>query len=172
LLPPLSSLGSPRIIGSSVLHRLTPAFTKISLASLTLYRHLSVSTSNSSSLYLKPGDPPGLFQKTPRLSSPALQHFRIKKPFFFTPPSPGKRPQGLPSPMEGSYPGFGYPLYELAVFSPSEASFSSQRSWASPFKALLLLSDRLNRSQSNLPFWRSPTKPPGLVPALQRVPPT
>lgn len=55
---------------------------------------------------------------------------------------------------------------------PSEASFSSQRSWASPFKALLLQGDRSNRSQSDLPFLRSPTKPPGLVPALQRLTPT
>jgi hypothetical protein len=74
--------------------------------------------------------------------------------------------------MEGSYPGFGYPLYELSVPTPSEASFSSQRSWASPFRAFLLFGDRSNRSQSDLPSLRFPTKPLGLVPTLQRIPPT
>jgi hypothetical protein len=74
--------------------------------------------------------------------------------------------------MEGSYPGFGYPLYELSVPTPSEASFSSQRSWASPFRAFLLSGDRMDRSQPILPFRRFPTKPLGLVPTLQRIPPT
>jgi len=58
------------------------------------------------------------------------------------------------------------------VPTPSEASFSSQRSWASPFRAFLLPGDRSNRPQSDLPSLRFPTKPPGLVPALQRFPPT
>jgi len=74
--------------------------------------------------------------------------------------------------MEGSYPGFGYPLYELSVPTPSEASFSSQRSWASPFRAFLLFGDPLDRSQPNLPSLRFPTKPLGLVPTLQRISPT
>jgi len=74
--------------------------------------------------------------------------------------------------MEGSYPGFGYPLYELSVPIPSEASFSSQRSWASPFRAFLLFGDQLDRSQPNLPSLRFPTKPLGLVSTLQRVSPT
>jgi len=60
----------------------------------------------------------------------------------------------------------------LLVPIPSEASFSSQRSWASPFKAFLLSGDRMDRSQPILPFLRFPTKPLGLVPTLQRLPPT
>jgi hypothetical protein len=74
--------------------------------------------------------------------------------------------------MEGSFSGFGYPLNELSVLTPSEASFSSQRSWASPFRAFLLFGDRLGRSQPNLPSLRFLTKPLGLVSALQRVHPT
>ena len=58
------------------------------------------------------------------------------------------------------------------VPTPSEASFSSQHSWASPFRAFLLSGDRMDRSQPILPFLRFPTKPLGLVLTLQRVHPT
>jgi len=120
---------------------------------------------------LQPGDRPSRVRKAPCLSSPALQHFRIQEPFF-SPLRSKKRLNGLPFHPEGSHSGFGYPLYELEVPRPSEASFSSQRSWASPFRALLLLGDRTSRYRPDLPLLRFTTKPPGLVPTLQRVPPT
>jgi len=60
----------------------------------------------------------------------------------------------------------------LSVLTPSEASFSSQRSWASPFRAFLLFGDRMSRSQPTLSSLRSPAKPLGLTPALRRIQPT
>jgi len=171
LLPPLTFLGSPRTLGSSVFSRLRPVFTKQNLASPALPLHHSVSHSNSPLLYWQPGDRPSHVQKAPCLSSPALQHVRIQEPFFSLPRS-RKRLSGIPFHPEGSHSGFGYPLCELEVPRPSEASFSSQRSWASPFRALLLPGDRSDRYRPDLPLLRFTTKPPGLVPTLQRVTPT
>jgi len=170
LLPPLSFLGSPRTLGSSISGRLRPVFTKQNLASPALPLHHSVSHSKSPPIYLQPRDRPSRVRKAPCLSSPALQHFRIQEPFFSLLRSK-KRLSGLPSHSEGSHAGFGYPLCELIVQRPSEASFSSQRSWASPFRAFLLPGDRFNRYRSNLPLLRFPAKPPGLAPTLQRVHP-
>jgi len=171
LLPPLPFLGSPRTVGSSVFSRLRPVFTEQNLASPALPLHHSVSHSNSPPLYLQPGDLPSRVRKAPCLSSPALQHFRIQEPLF-SPLRLKRRLSGLPFHPEGSHAGFGYPLCEHSVLRPSEASFSSQRSWASPFRALLLLGDRSDRYRPDLPLLRFTTKPPGLVPTLQRVSPT
>jgi hypothetical protein len=68
-----------------------------------------------------------------------------------------RRLSGLPFHPEGSHAGFGYPLCEHSVLRPSEASFSSQRSWASPFRALLLLGDRSDRYRPDLPLLRFTT---------------
>jgi hypothetical protein len=88
LLPPRSSFGSPGTLGS-----LTPGspyrfFSKQqSLSSLALRRHLSVSLLRLP----QPGpshvdhDPTRI---VPRVSFPALQHFRNQEPFFSLPGSP------------------------------------------------------------------------------------
>jgi hypothetical protein len=78
------------------------------------------------------------------LASQALLPFsvwRIQKPFLFT-LLLRERP-GTVALIPGSHTlGFGYPLDVSSTFKPLEASFSSQHSGASPFRAFLLLSDR------------------------------
>lgn len=85
--------------------------------------------------------------QAPRVSSSALQHFRMKKPFFSLLakrsedrcPALGKSPpQGLAT------------LSGTSVFSPWGASLSSQHSWASLFRALLLSRDRITLSDHPL----------------------
>jgi len=78
----------------------------------------------------------------------------------------------LPFHPEDSHTGFGYPLCEFVVPESSEASFSSQRSWASPFRAFLLPGDPFDRYRPNFPLLRFSAKPPGLALTLQRVSPT
>jgi hypothetical protein len=73
--------------------------------------------------------------------------------------------------MEGPFSGFGYPLNERIVFPSSEAFFSSQRSWASLFRAFLLFDDLWSSFPLLYPLRRFLSKPPSLEPALQRLTP-
>jgi hypothetical protein len=57
---------------------------------------------------------------------------------FFSPRSSNGRPEGLPSLPEVPSSGFGYPLEVFSRLSSTEAYSSFRRSWASPFRALLL----------------------------------
>jgi len=76
-------------------------------------------------------------------------------------PSPGKPPpQGLAT------------LSRIfLVLQPTEASFNSPRSWASPLEALLLHSDRKDVSLSPLRSCAFPQNLPGFESALQRFSP-
>jgi hypothetical protein len=79
----------------------------------------------------------------------------------------------IPSPRYQSvtYSGFGHPLYALALL-PSVALVNHQHSWASPFKAFLLSSDRKYLPISpSAPAIRIKT-PQDLYPSLQRFTPT
>jgi hypothetical protein len=79
----------------------------------------------------------------------------------------------LPCFPEVPPPGFGYPLDGFSRLRSLKASFSSQRSWASLFRAFLLPSDRIAVSRNslrscaflpNLPAWyrrSSGLLPPG-----------
>jgi hypothetical protein len=74
--------------------------------------------------------------------------------------------------------GFGYPLGGVSLPQPLEASFSSRRSWGSPFRAFLLLDDRAGKFpipssalallHQTVPAWcRSPS---GLLPPKKPCP--
>jgi len=82
-----------------------------------------------------------LVQKIPRVSFSTLQHFQQKEPFF-SHSSFKKRPDRFALLSGSPILGFGYPLDGSIVLFASVASFSSQRSWASPSKAFLLPGDR------------------------------
>jgi len=60
---------------------------------------------------------------------------------FFAPLS-RPRPEDFALPTGSHALGFGYPHSVSLIPSPLEASFSLQRSWASPFRAFLLPGDR------------------------------
>lgn len=100
-------------------------------------------------------------RKAPRSSFSTLQHLRIQAPFFSTSDSEGVWIT-LPCHPEVPSPGFGYPLDGVSCLEPLKASFSSQRSWASLFRAFLLSSDQIDVSINplrsctflpNLPAW-------------------
>jgi len=95
----------------------------------------------------------------------------IRRPSFHSPC--GKRPVSVcPAYEESRASGFGYPLAVLHSSYPSEASFSSQHSWASPFRAFFLLSDRSEGFPSPLRSCALLQNRYDLVPALQRLSPT
>jgi hypothetical protein len=140
LLPPLSSFSTPdlRVFNSSNDFVSYPTES----SSLALARHLGVLSFHKPLSYLGNMSTTSLVRKAPRCHSSALQHIKNQKPFFCTLGFPKASRRMVPSPREVTPAGFGYPL---GVFLPSdslEASFSSRRSWASPFKALLLTRDR------------------------------
>jgi len=125
------------------------SLSEVNFASLALLRHLSVSHPHKPSLYSKGRDPLTFFSKNTShkllcpTAFPDLGTLLCTSPFE-------EASKWLPSHLEGPYPGFGYPLYELKIPKPSRASLSSERSGASPFRAFFLLGDRSNRFQSNL----------------------
>lgn len=78
----------------------------------------------------------------------------------------------MPSLPEVPHTGFGYPLCGVSHLQTLETSFSPQRSWASPCKALLLSHDRITLSSDDSSALAFPYKTlPGLVPTLQRLTP-
>jgi hypothetical protein len=81
-----------------------------------------------------------------------LQHFRCLSPFLSLPYESVQH--ALPCTLEVPSVGFGYPFDGVSLTATSEASFSSQRSWASPFEAFLQPHDRISCFQ---PFFRSGT---------------
>lgn len=105
----------------------------------------------------------------PRLSSSALQHVRMKKPFvsLFS-----KRPKDLCPAFRKSPPQGLATLSGIFVSSPWGTSFSSQRSWASLFRAFLLSGDRKTLSDLSLRSCASLQTLDGFGSALQRLPPT
>lgn len=108
--------------------------------------------------------------KAPRLSFLALQHTQVRGPFFsvFLRRPSGRRclvsrksrPQGLATLSADSAP-------ELL-----ETSFSLRRSWASPYRALLLPGDRIGLSPDPLRPCTFSRNHFGLGPVLRRFAPT
>jgi len=71
---------------------------------------------------------------------------------FFADAFPALAPRTFAWSRGGLALGFGYPLCERRAFEPWGIFFNPERSWASPFKALLLLSDRVVfRQPSSVP---------------------
>jgi hypothetical protein len=104
----------------------------------------------------------------PRLSSYTLQHLRTFGPFLPL-PLPRKRPDTFATVPESPALRVWLPSRRCQPQKPSEASSSSQHSWASPYRAFLL-------SHEPVPLSKYPSAPalpyktlPGLVPALQRL---
>jgi len=81
-------------------------------------------------------------RKTPRSSFAALQHFRKKKTLQSSMNSFKLMSGKLYPAPQTPHPRVWLPSRWRLAFLPLEASFSSQRSWASPFRAFLLLGDR------------------------------
>jgi len=109
--------------------------------------------------------------QAPRLSFLTLQHLRLKVPFFSLRVSPKRLRNSAQFPRSPA-PRVWLPSLRRQLLQTSETSFSSQHSWASPFKAFLLPHDQI--TLSNDPS--APALPyktlPDLVPALQRLKPT
>jgi hypothetical protein len=124
LLPPRPSLGCPGTIGSSVPGSPRRSFQNDE-ASPLLHFDATVSVL---SLRL-PRPPPshvdhGPERTVPRISFPALQHFRIRKPFFSPPFSRGRRGTFTLIPRSLTL-GFGYPLDEMAWLPDPWGSLSN-----------------------------------------------
>jgi hypothetical protein len=111
------------------------------LSSPALQRHLSVFPGRSPPPYQRPRPTLSRLREAPRLSFPALQHVRIPWPFFAL-HRLMQRPAGFASPTGSPVPRVWLPSRRRQLTEPSEASFSSQRSWASPSRAFLLLGDQ------------------------------
>jgi hypothetical protein len=97
--------------------------------------------SHSPSLYQRLMPTMSRLRKTPRFGFPALQHLQALTPFL-------SRNRLIPRPIGFTLPT-GSPALRVWLPSrrrqlsrPSEASFSSPRSWAYPFRALLLFGDQ------------------------------
>lgn len=132
-----------------------------SLASRPLSRHRSV---------LPPRLPPKLtnhvdsLAHVPRHLAGALWPFSV---CGFPDPFSRLSASGKVPPLPEVPPaGFGYPLDGLKSLKPSEASFSPQRSWASPFKAFLLHKGREALSNPSL---RSHASPQNLAASSRRL---
>lgn len=86
-----------------------------------------------------PGSTPKPQQKIPRLNFPALQHLRSKNaPFSLF----SKRLKCFALHFSGSVFRVWLPSSRLTHPITLKDSFNFQRSWASPFKAFLLICDR------------------------------
>jgi len=98
--------------------------------------------------------------QAPRLSSPALQHFRSKAPFFALSVA-RKRLEYIAQYPKSPALRVWLPSLRCQLPQTLETSFSSQRSWASPFKALLLSHDRFTLSDQSLRSCALPQNPLG-----------
>ena len=83
------------------------------------------------------------------MSFHALQHFWTQVPFF-SPFLAKKRPGSVALLPRSAALRVWLPSRRFQPLKPLKAYFSSQRSWASPFKAFFLFRDRM--SLSNHPF--------------------
>jgi len=173
LLPPRPSLGCPGTIGSSVPGSPYRFFSKQQgLSSHALRRHLSV-------LLLRlPRPPPshvdhGPERFVPRISFPALQHFRNQEPFFSLPLSRKRRENVALFPRSLTL-GFGYPLDEMAWLPNPWGSLStpnalglrssepcSSRMVEKPFRAPLSALALSGKTFTTLPRRFSGLLPPG-----------
>jgi hypothetical protein len=108
-------------------------------------------------------------QKAPGRASRPFSISGIKGPSFHSLKESVQH--ALPCTLEVPPLGFGYPFDGVSSLQTSEASFSSQRSWASPFEAFLQIHDRLSCLQLVFRSGAFPTNLLSLLPALQRLHP-
>jgi len=112
-------------------------------SSPALPRHLGVLTFHKPPPYLGSGDyAPHPVPVTPRFRFLALQHMKSKVPFPKHPEFSPDVPKACLAPEKSRPQGLATLSTCLPAPYPVEASFSPQRSWASPFRALLLPRDR------------------------------
>jgi hypothetical protein len=118
---------------------------------------------------------PGLPSTSLELPHPSA--FPDEAALLLAPSSPKKRLAWCPPNRGVPPPGFGYPLDGVRSPHPAGASFSSQRSWASPSKAFLLHDDQSSVSQEPLrprafpeDSFRLPSAPQRLAPIVKAVP--
>jgi len=97
-------------------------------------------SSHAPPFYSRPMPTMSRSRKAPRYVHPALQHLRFRGTPLFAPFR--RRPTGFTLPAGGPAPRVWLPFQRPSVPRPLEASFSPQRSWASPFRALLRCRDR------------------------------
>lgn len=109
-------------------------------------------------------------KNAPRVSSTSLQHFRTQGPFFSL-HRPMKRLENVALLPRSPVLRVWLPSLRCQPLKSLEASFSPQRSWDSPFRALLLLHDQVHFPSEPSPLLRFLRKPSGFLPALQRLPP-
>jgi len=105
----------------------------------------------------------------PRLSFVALQHSKTQEPFFSL---LAERPGRVALRPRKSHPQGLATLSGASALEPLGASLSPRHSWAPPFKALLLHSDRKNLSAPPLRPCAFSRNLLGLGPALRRLDPT
>jgi len=108
-------------------------------------------------------------RKAPRISSTPFSIPRSRSPSFHP---LSRTSEKIGSLLRRIAPGFGYPSCDRLAPQPLEASFSSRRSWASPFRAFLPTDDRQALSNPSLRSCASSRNLYSLGPALQRLPPT
>jgi len=106
---------------------------------------------------------------SPELSRPSA--FPDPEALLLTLP-PVRRPISFSLPTESHAPRVWLPSLRPSPLRPSEASFSSQHSWASPFEAFLLTRDQPKVSFRPSTPAIAPKTVPGLGTSLQRLPPT
>jgi len=99
-------------------------------------------------------------RQAPRYVPSAPQHLRTRKPPFFAPFR--RRPTGFTVPAGGPAPRVWLPFQRRSVSRPLEASFSPQRSRASPFRAFLRPGDRKPVSRFPLRSRAFPQNPSAL----------
>lgn len=163
-------LGFPWTLGSSTSGPLDELeFHFSSSSSLALRRHLSVLTSQAPPLYMRLMPTMNRIREAPHSECSALQHIQIACSYLSL-SFESVRPALLCGP-EVPPLGFGYPFDGVQVTRPSGASFSSQRSWASPFKAFLRPNDREMLSHPSLRSRAFLQDLLSLVSAPQRFPP-
>jgi len=160
----------PRTLGSSVteqVSRFDPAHSILSCTSTPPAR-LAPPLAASLPMNHVDHDPPST-SPSPELSRPSA--FPDPEALLFTLP-PVKRPIGFSLPTGSLALRVWLPSLRTSPQRPSEASFSSQHSWASPFEAFLLDRDRLKVSFKPSAPAIAPETVPGLGTSLQRLPPT
>jgi hypothetical protein len=107
---------------------------KPGFSSFALRRHRSVVSFRKPPSYSRPTSTVIRFPKTPRVSFDALQHIRIEEPFG-SPNHSARRPSGVALHTRKSRSRGLATLSAAFALQPLDASFSIQRSWASPFRA-------------------------------------
>jgi len=111
-------------------------------SSLALARHLGVFTFKKPLSYWGNMSTTSLVQKAPRSRDSTLQHLKNPEPFLFTLGFPRASWRLCRLPRKSRSQGLATLSARLSTLDPLEASFSSRRSGASPFRAFLLSSDR------------------------------